>query len=475
MVIVKDIFIINNKEFDRKISPSDWRYSSAIVGMLRFFEHFEIDYSIENQYLYYNYDDVNNNADSKYLKYVEYRYSKELHHIILENLLSLQEKDDKVYDAIKSRLSGNTIMSNTFKGVNEKDNPETILDILDDNREVIIENTFKNAKYGYSKFSNTFKFRSESDVICRLNGYYVDTGRKTKSLGFGFDNNSRNYSDEIEFDFIPFGFTNKRESIFINNNFSVDLLLKTNNKIENELEDEEDNSFRSKLFYSLDEGSDYIDFDVEVILKDMDRAYFETIFIRKEANEIFKNIRKKDRVNNSIKRALRRRIKITDDYYINIMEEVTNKILNLVVLDELIIFLFNHNERDERNYGSLIAQLVKINQIIYELKYYAGGDRSMDYKFAYLSARDIKDYFKKKRIEHKLDSYRSKLISALSANDEERFFDIMLQLSSYSQTPINFMHELFKDFEKNKNVAYDFVNQLNYFEFKEKVESKEEN
>lgn len=474
-MIEKDKFIIDNKEFDRRICPSDWRYSAAIVGMIRFFEHFKTDHSIDYQHLYYNYDDVNKNSDNKYLSYVEHRYSKDLHHIILENLLSKKEKDDKTYDAIKSRLSGNTIMSKVFKGVNEKEDPKVILDILNDNREEIVENTFKNAKYGYSKFSNTFKFRSESDVICRLNGYYADIGRKTKSLSFGFDNNSRNYSDEIEFDFIPFGFTNKRESIFLNNNFSIELLLKTNEKLEGELEDKEDRSFRSKLFYSLQEGSDYIDYDVEVILKDMDRDYFETIFIRKEASEIFEKIRNKDAKNGSIKRALRRLVKITDDYYINIMEEVTNKILNLVVLDELIIFLFNLNERDDRNYGSLIAQLTKINQIIYEQKYFAGGDRGMDYKFAYLSARDIKNHFRKRKIEHKLDSYRSKLISALSANDKDRFFDIMLQLSSYSQTPINFMHELFKDFEKNKNVAYDFVNQLNYFEFQEKEESKEEN
>ena len=117
-------------------------------------------------------------------------------------------------------MSGNTIMKKVLKGVNAEDE-ESILEKISENREDIIRDTFKNAKFGYAKFANSNKIRSEEGKVCRLNGYYVDTSRKTKSIGFAFDDKSRNYNDFLEFDFIPFAFTQDRESVFINNNIST--------------------------------------------------------------------------------------------------------------------------------------------------------------------------------------------------------------------------------------------------------------
>lgn len=165
-------------------------------------------------------------------------------------------------------------------------------------------------------------------------------------------------------------------------------------------------------------------------------------------------------------------IKINDDYYINILNYVTNSVLNLQVLDKLIIFLFrykfsiksNDNKRAERSdYGFLISQLIRINRLIYR-KLYDGGDNNMTYKNVYETAEEVKRKLKEKNMENKLGSYRSKLIGALTANDKDRFIIVLLNLSSYAQVQFDFLTLLTKDFDLYKNIAFDFVSKLNYFE-----------
>ena len=85
---------------------------------------------------------------------------------------------------------------------------------------------------------------------------------------------------------------------------------------------------------------------------------------------------------------------------------------------------------------------------------------------------------KKKNLQDEVcgisDSYRSKLIGALVANDNDRFIEIMLQLQSYTQVPFEFLHYLIVDFEGNK-IKHDFVNQLNFgLENEEKKEEVKE-
>ena len=91
------------------------------------------------------------------------------------------------------------------------------------------------------------------------------------------------------------------------------------------------------------------------------------------------------------------------------------------------------------------------------------------------SIEAVKKQLAGRSMKHKIDAYRSKLIGALVANDNDRFIEIMLQLQSYTQVPFNFLHYLIRDFEGNKNLAYDFVNQLNFFKLATEEIKKEEN
>lgn len=88
----------------------------------------------------------------------------------------------------------------------------------------------------------------------------------------------------------------------------------------------------------------------------------------------------------------------------------------------------------------------------------------MTYKNVYESAEEVKRKLKEKNMENKLGSYRSKLIGALTANDKDRFIIVLLNLSSYAQVQFDFLTLLTKDFDLYKNVAFDFVSKLNYFE-----------
>lgn len=469
----------NNQKFNRRICPSDWRFSASIVGMIRFFEEEEIEFDISEDgfYLYYNYEDVSEENDEKYFDYVEKTYHDSLHHTVLEDLLRINDKSEEQIKIIKEKMNGNSIMKKVLKGIDSEDE-KNILEKISENREDIIRDTFKNAKFGYAKFANSNKIRSEEGKVCRLNGYYVDTSRKIKSIGFAFDDKSRNYNDFLEFDFIPFAFTHDRESVFINNNISVRHLIKSNTDILSNNQNTEklshklNKNFRSEVFYNFNEASTFIDYDVEVILKSQDNDYFETVFVRKEAIEIFESISKIDSEKQYIQKALKYKIKINDDYYIDILNYVTNSVLNLQVLDKLIVFLFrykfniksNDNKRAEKSdYGFLIAQLIKINRLIYRKLYYE-GDNNMSYKSVYETANEVKRKLKEKNMENKLGSYRSKLIGALTANDKDRFIIVLLNLSSYAQVQFDFLTLLTKDFDLYKNVAFDFVSKLNYFE-----------
>lgn len=469
----------NNPRFNRRICPSDWRFSASIVGMIRFFEEEEIEFDLSEDgfYLYYNYEDISTDNDSKYFDYVEKAYHDSLHHTVLEDLLSINDKSKEQIKIIKEKMNANDIMKKVLKGLVAEDE-ENILTRISENREDIIRDTFKNAKFGYAKFANKNKIRTKTGEICRLNGYYVDTSKKKKSVGFEFDNKTRNYNDVIEFDYIPFAFSQDRESIFINNNISIRHLKNTNDELVNKNQDKGklsyklNKNFRSKIFYNFSEASSFIDYDVEVILKSQDNVFFETVFVRKEAIEIFESISKIDSEKQYIQKTLKYKIKINDDYYIDILNYVTNSVLNLQVLDKLIVFLFrykfniksNDGKKSEKSdYGFLIAQLIKINRLIYR-KLYDEGDNNMTYKSVYETAAEVKRKLKEKNMENKLGSYRSKLIGALTANDKDRFIIVLLNLSSYAQVQFDFLTLLTKDFDLYKNVAFDFVSKLNDFE-----------
>lgn len=474
-MITNEINIINEVEFNRVIEPSDWRYSAAIVGMKRYFDYHENSYFLSGRRMYYKYEDICNDElhNQMYYEFAQEYFRDKMHHLKIIEILDKNSLSDLDVKDINEKLGANTIMKKIFKGIKvDKDVREeqknNILKLIEERKYEIIKDTYCHGISTYRKFINTSKLRGDKGEVCRLLGFYVDTGRKTKSISFGFDKDKRVSNDELEFDFIPFAFTKGRESIFINNNSDLNTLNVTNDQIKYYLEDVSNNiSSWNTVFYSQSRSSIFNEFDVEVIKKKLETDYYESLIVRKNSIKIFEELVKNNRNANNVTSldiSLQKKIKLSDNYTINIMEEVTESIINNIYLDEWIEFVMKWNEKQENHDNYIINNLININVLMYfnsENSKLGGNMENKNYLFnAKKSATKTVQYLKNNSGENKIKGYRQRLTNVLIAKDYDRFVEILLQLSSYSEISYPFLHTLISNFEENKNLAYAFVNSL---------------
>ncbi len=439
---------IENENFDTKMETYDWRYSASIVGLIKYFNYLvdkgyaaESDlYQIEDDVLVYNKESI---TEERYLLFVEYYFQEYMHHRDIEKILSDDELTDEQIKLVNLKLKSNAIMKKVFKDIKfSLENKEIIIDQIKENRLLLIKETYRSGRSLYANFANINSLFQDVGSICRLQNYNIDTGKKSKSISYNWDFKTYNFEDQKEFDFIPFAFSKSYESFFINNNYSIKQLFNTNNLISNS-----DNP-RSTLFSELKNSADFIDFDVEVITKNRDKDYFETLYIRKDAIKIFSKIKNY--------KAIKIKYRVNENYNRYLEKEVSDSILNNIKIDALIEMLLKPKQDTAKykypNYSYNIRTLIEINTLIY------GGDKmDKQMKSAYASAKRVM----KEIPENKVDSYKQKLISAITFKDYDRFCQVLLQLSSYSGVVFDFAYDLFGNFDENKNIAYTFINALN--------------
>lgn len=483
----------NFNGYDRKLDFSDWRFSAAAVGIIRYLRYHNLNYSTEyngrKDVLLYNFDDIDiSKNEEKYYEFAEEYFKDKMHHKRLENLLNSEDFDEEKVKKLKK--TWNKIMKDTFKddeiSIKNKDN---VLLKISDNRIELIKKTFveKKTEYSsmYSKFCNPSCIGKEKQKVCRIWGYYVDQGRKTKSLSFNWDDKTYVHEDCCEFDYIPFAFSKGDSSFFINNNFSTDMLLKSNDYLtDKNLDLDEKNSvgifknFKLNLFFDIKNVSRFLDYEVEIITKEKKNDYFETMFLRNSAIKIFGKI--SDLKDDNIFKAINSPCKLRTDEYEPILDEVIDCTLYSKYLDYLIDKLLRDGSKEKNkdnkenkidNHSFLISQLIRINQKIYEgvdimvnnkkeKEQFEKEEKQMNSNLK--NAQESAEKVVNKLIDtpRKIDAYRNKLISCLTFKDYEKFSVTLLQLSSYSSVTFDFAYYLFKDFEKNKNLAYTFVNAL---------------
>ncbi len=432
--------MIENEKFNTRMETSDWRYSASIVGLKKYFDYFVTMgedesnlYNVEHDAIEYNHENI---TEEKYFQFVVDYFAEAMHHRVIEKILQNSNLTDEQVKLVNEKLKANVIMKKVFGDLKfSNENKEEILQKIVDNRLLLTKETYRTGKSLYANFANTNSLFVERGDICRMQNYNIDAGKKSKSISYNWDFKTYNFEDEKEFDFIPFAFSKSYEAFFINNNYSIRQLFGTNNVIS-----DSDNP-RSTLFGDLKKTSNFIDFDVEVIVKNRSKDYFETLFIRKTAIKIFAGIENY--------KAIKIKHKVNDNYYIDLEKEVTDNILNNLKLDILIEMLFKATS----NYSYNITTLIKINILIY------GGDKmDKSMKAAYASAKQVIGTIP----ANKVNSYKQKLISAITFKDYERFCEILLQLSSFSGVVFSFAYDLFENFDDNKNLAYTFINALNY-------------
>lgn len=444
------------------LEPFDWRYSAAIVGLQKYLEWLgteEPELIITEDTLEYNRKYLNK---SEFLKFAEYYFKDDMHHIEIENKLKEKNPTEDQINIVNEKMKANTILKNKFKKIKfDGHNQDEIQNIIDQNREEIICETFRNKNNLYKNYCNPNQLFKDKQECCRLNGYYIDMPKKGKSISYAFDKSNYLGNDIPEFDFIPFAFSGCREKFFINDNVDLNRLQKTNNQwtrtVKSQMEEAKQKNERvntKRIFIDcLIEAKDFLQSDIEIIVKKPERAYFETLYLRKESLEILKNMK-------SYYKAFCFSIKISDDYWINILNEVFDAVVNFTLLDNLINKLLKDSREGGNSYA--ISKLLKVNVEIKK------GDEKMKntMKAAFACAKQIvdkKDGNKPRVSDTKLKSYCTKLINAIILDDYDQFQKILINLSNYAEVPCGFAYDLFEDFEGNKEISYTFVNSLNRY------------
>ena len=438
------------------LEPFDWRYSAAIVGLRKYLEWLGVD---EEPNLIITEDTLEYNKKyldkEDFLKFAEYYFKDDMHHIEIENKLKEKNPTEDQINIVNEKMKANTILKNKFKKIKfDGHNQDEIQNIIDQNREEIICETFRNKNNLYKNYCNPNQLFKDKQECCRLNGYYIDMPKKGKSISYAFDKSNYVGNDIPEFDFIPFAFCGERESLFINDNYSVKQLIDTNQQLIDKLREEKEKkpdkyqTARKILFKSIQESSAFIDYDVEVITKNRNRDFFETLYIRKCSIDILSEL--------EVYEPFCFSVQLGKEYYLDVQKEVMDCILNLKDADELIEFFL------KRDSEYLVSLLIKLNLLIKE----RGKNMTKGMTVAYACAKKVAERLP----ENKRKSYRQRLTSSLALKDYSAFLDILAQLSNYTDIQFDFVYDLFENFEDNKELAYTFANAMTK---KSKVQDKQ--
>lgn len=448
-------------DYDTLLQPTDWRFAAAVVGLCKYFDYFGIDYKVlydveekPDNYIHgfdgiiYKSEDI---TEEKYLEFAENYFEKYMTHKNILNILESQEFSEEqiklVNDLVKSKTVLKGLLGKTkFDGTNK----DIFISTIEENRAEIIKNIFKNGNNLYKNYCNERLIFTEDNSTCRLRGYNVDKDRKTSNLGFCFSKESFESNDILEFDFIPFAFSNSdmRETYFVNNNFSVKSLTQTNYAFSNQLINTENKDDKNKLMLVLQNSKDYISYDVEIISKSQDKAYYETFFVRLERLKKLRELSGKSL--NFVK-------KINDDYWFNLEKEVYMRCLNNVLLDDVILMMLKFYFDDNAVKGYIKSRTDMLIDINVSWK----GNEIMD---EIKSAKSCGFLTSKKLIEmkssNKINSYKQKIISALCAHDYDRAKEIILSLSAYVGMEFSFFYTFLENAEENKDLAFAFASAL---------------
>lgn len=448
-------------DYDTLLQPTDWRFAAAVVGLCKYFDYFGIVYKVlcdveekPDNYVHgfdgiiYKSEDI---TEEKYLEFAENYFEKYMTHKNILNILKSQEFSEEQIKLVNDLVKSKTVLKGLFDKIKfDGTNKDIFISTIEENRAEIIKNIFKNGNNLYKNYCNERLIFTEDNSTCRLRGYNVDKDRKTSNLGFCFSKESFESNDILEFDFIPFAFSNSdmRETYFVNNNFSVKSLTQTNYAFSNQLSSTENKDDKNKLMLVLQNSKDYISYDVEIISKSQDKAYYETFFVRLERLKKLRELSGKSL--NFVK-------KINDDYWFNLEKEVYMRCLNNVLLDDVILMMLKFYFDDNAVKGYIKSRTDMLIDINVSWK----GNEIMD---EIKSAKSCGFLTSQKLIEmkssNKINSYKQKIISALCAHDYDRAKEIILSLSAYVGMEFSFFYTFLENAEENKDLAFAFASAL---------------
>ena len=447
--------------YDTLLQPTDWRAAAAVVGLCKYFDHFRIDYKIlynvdeKPENYIHGFDGIIYKSDSiteeKYLDFVESYFEKYMTHSTILSILGNDEFSDEqikmVNDLVKRKTVLKGLLGKTkFDGTNKA----VFISTIEENREEIIKTIFKNGNNLYKNYCNERLIFTDDNSTCRLRGYNVDKDRKTSILGFCFSKESFDANDILEFDFIPFAFSNPdmRETYFVNNNFSIETLVNTNRAFSEQLSNTEGKGDKNKLLLVLQNSKDYISYDVEIISKSQDDAFYSTLFVRLERLKKLRELSGK---------SLYLVKKINDDYWFNLEKEVYMRCLNNVLLDDVILRMLKFYFDDNSNKGYIKSR----TDLLIDINISWKGNKIMDeINSARICGFKASQELIRLKSSNKINSYKQKIISALCAHDYDRAKEVILSLSAYVGMEFSFFYKFLENAEENKDIAFAFASAL---------------
>jgi CRISPR-associated protein Cst1 len=459
---------VDYKGYDTLIQSTDWRYSAACLGLHRFLTYSGFDFMLLNDCedtvdgAIYGFDGIlyhsSDLTEENYLLFAESYFRKYMTHLtilsMLENAEFTKENIKKVNGLIKSKkVFENTLGKDTkFDGTNK----DVISNLINKNRFEIIKGIFRNGNNLYSNYCKENLLLTDSNNHCRLAGYTVDEDRKSNSLGFCFSKESVDCNDEIEFDFIPFAFSNPEmyETYFVNNNYSIEELLLANDTLSEKLRGNEKKNPKTRLLSVLQQADDFINYDVEIIEKNRDKNYYSTLFVRTE------RLRKLKKLND---KSLEFYYNFTDNYVLDLEREVCERCLNNALLDDLIekmlMIYFKDKDGRERKVNKTTVRM-RTNTLV-DINVLWKGNIGMDeIKNARTLGYVVSNRLVEIKGQNKIKSYRHRLNSSLFAHDYDRTKEILLSLSDYSGVEFAFFYKFLEDAEKYKDLVMAFVSSL---------------
>lgn len=424
-----------------------------------YLDKFEFDYELLNNCdqkpgeaingfdgIMYNQSDI---TEAHYLEFAEYYFADDMTHLKILNILENDEFSDEQIKLVNDYAKSKTVLNKVFNKTKfDGNNKNFFINAINENKSEIIKSIFRNGKNLYADYCNTNLLLTTDNPHCRLVGYNVDKGRKTKFLGFGFSASSFVGNDILEFDFIPFAFSKTYESYFINNNFDVKSLCATARTLNEELSKLENKNPRSSLLTILKNAKDFIYFDVEIITKSRDEECFKTLFVRYDRLKALQNIPEY---------ALNFKYKLNEKYWLNLEEEVYSDCINGVMLDSLIELMLKIYFDDNVNKFYIKSKteiLININES------WEGNRLTKEIESAKKMGYIVSQELIRQKKENKINSYKQKIIGAIVAHDYDRVNEVILSLSAYVGMEFNFAYPLFENPEDNKNIAFTFANAL---------------
>ena len=158
---------LENDIFDIMVEPSDWRYSAAIVGLSRYFEDRDKmedeDYEVDEDCIKFCSDSI---TKEEFLLFAESYYGEEFPHVQVEEILSRKEFSKEMIDLVNKLLKENSIMKKVFsKKKFDGSNQEELLELIDENRLVLIRETFRNKKSMYANFATETPSANSSSIF----------------------------------------------------------------------------------------------------------------------------------------------------------------------------------------------------------------------------------------------------------------------------------------------------------------------